>query len=220
MRIMGRYFLWHRHLLLNSSEIQPRTFTRESKERSALILAQVEREIDRISQTDEEFLYGLGLKLKCSELVALEDSEKIRRCVELTNRTNQWNSTGQGTNPELLRKFIEQEGRVLCFSAADKFSNYGEICFISLIGRQVTQFVMSFRVAGLHLESAILRFIMSYLETRTLEMCIVETEKNSPIRLFCERFPVKNGIFCISENLINEAKHVSIFDNGIGNYNN
>jgi len=210
MRVFGKYFLWHRHLLLNAPETQVRVITEESVNRSQAIVGQVQRESDRTAMTDEEFLVSLGLTMECMTLSADEGGDKIQRCVELTNKTNQWNSTGKKTDLDFVRAFLNQGGEIFCFSASDKYTGYGDICFVSVKDRTVTQFVMSCRVAGLAAESAALRFIMQSLGVDELQMNYTKTEKNSPFRLFAERFPFADDNYRVRADTLDPSDHVTI----------
>jgi FkbH-like protein len=210
MRVLGRYFLWHRHLLLNAPETQIRVITEESANRSGAVAAQVEREVIRSSLTDEEFLHSLALHTQFSKLSLLETPDKIHRCVELTNKTNQWNSTGRKISAESLSAFIEGGGLVYCLSASDKYTTYGDVCFVSVQGERVVQFVMSCRVAGLGMESAALRCVMQAIGVEKLTMPFVRTEKNSPFRLYAERFALVDDAFQVSCELLDPSDHVHI----------
>jgi FkbH-like protein len=210
MRIFGRYFLWHRHLLLNAPETQVRVITEESGNRSQAIVGQVQREADRTSMNDEEFLASLGLTISVVRLSEDKSGEKINRCVELTNKTNQWNSTGAKTDIDSIRGFIDQGGEVFCFFASDNYTTYGDICFVSLKDQTVTQFVMSCRVAGLATESAALKHIMQAQGLDALQLTYIKTEKNSPFRLFADRFQCIDGSYVALPDGLDATDHVTM----------
>jgi hypothetical protein len=77
--------------------------------------------------------------------------------MELINKSNQFNTTGQRwTHQEWVAGF-NAGLRLLAFQVEDKFTEYGIVVVVVLDENTISQFVMSCRVIGLGVEEAVIR---------------------------------------------------------------
>jgi FkbH-like protein len=208
MRIFGKYFQWTRQMLLNAPELQVPFITPESASRAEYVSKQVERVDFRNSVSDGEFLKGLKLEIAFRELTSLAPQAKIKRCIELVNKTNQWNSTGAKTDWRALERFVKEGGRLFAFSVADRFSNYGDVCVIMTSAGVCQQFVMSCRIAGLGLEHAFFRKILAALDQDSLLVRFNFTEKNKPFKLFADGFGKDGDHYLVRLADLNDADYI------------
>ena len=110
------------------------------------------REDARRSLTREEFLASLGSTVTFVPI--LDSTQKaFPRVLELVNKTNQFNTTGnkRWTNAE-MNQFFAQGGRIAAFRAKDRFTDYGLIGALFATGTEIIQFVVSCRVLDMEIE--------------------------------------------------------------------
>lgn len=179
IRCIGRDPHLMRWQLLWAPETQVVSITSESANRSEMVAGQLKRENLRSTLTREEFLSSLGLKVKMRNINDYKGAS-FKRAVELINKTNQFNTTGQRWKPEELRGFIDSGGRMYAFECTDKFTVYGIICIVLVANYRVVQMVLSCRVFGLGATAAILALLIGYegWATRLVELDYQSTGRN------------------------------------------
>lgn len=108
----------------------------------------------------------------------------LDRIVELINRTNQFNTTAartsmaEMTDPNVPRHIIAAQAR-------DRFGDMGIVGVLVVSGAdspEITHFVLSCRVFGFRIETAMLQSALAYFEKRTLRAKLVTTPVNGPCR--------------------------------------
>jgi len=151
------HYYWRR-ILAASAELQVASITCESSRRTEMVQAQIGRERVREAMSREEFLASLDLRVTISAVRTPEDP-RFARALELVNKTNQFNTTGQRWSEQEARSFLEMGGTWWTFDVTDRFSAYGLVGVVCVTDARIAQFVMSCRVAGLDLESAVLASI-------------------------------------------------------------
>jgi FkbH-like protein len=112
--------------LLEMRELKPSFVTEDSRLRRQMYLADHER--NRVEREfvgpQEDFLATLGMVFTIGE--ARED--ELLRAQELTNRTNQLNTTGYSYSYEQLNRFREStQHKLFITSLSDKYGSYGKI---------------------------------------------------------------------------------------------
>ena len=143
---------WRRQLLW-SAELQPPVITEESVGRTSTIRAKSARDQESQKLSREAFLDLLDLKITTG-IVMSRAAPQFARCLELINKTNQFNTTGQRwTEPELERLFGDA-GWLLSLSVRDRHATYGLTGVAICRGAEILQYVMSCRVFGLGVEDA------------------------------------------------------------------
>jgi len=112
--------------LLEMRELKPSFVTEDSRLRRQMYLADHER--NRVEREfigpQEDFLATLGMVFTIGE--ARED--ELLRAQELTNRTNQLNTTGYSYSYEQLNRFRESaQHKLFITTLSDKYGSYGKI---------------------------------------------------------------------------------------------
>ncbi len=147
-----------KRVLLWSAETQVPVITAESSKRTEMIQAQVKRNEDMGTMSRETFLNSLGLKISL-DTISNENSPKFQRGFELINKTNQFNTTGKRWSATEIRQLFEAGGFLVTFNVADKYTNYGLVGVLIVRKNEIMQFVMSCRVIGLDVETAVVRAV-------------------------------------------------------------
>jgi FkbH-like protein len=152
------HYRWGR-VLGWSAELQVAQITAESARRTELIQAQVERQRSRASLSREEFLASLNLRIAVHAVTLVSD-RRFARAFELINKTNQFNTTGVRWLEKDAVKYFKRGGVWWTFDAIDRYTSYGLVGVVCAKNTEITQFVMSCRVAGLDAELAALSVIL------------------------------------------------------------
>ena len=158
-RVLGAHPYQLKRVLLWASETQVPFVSSESSRRTQMMQGQMARERERKRVSREEFLGDLGIEVRVFDIRQQDDS-RASRAIELLNKTNQFNTTGERWATEDLRALFASGGSVVGFTVRDKFTDYGMVGVVVLrcdaAGMRVEQVVMSCRVFGLDVELAVL----------------------------------------------------------------
>lgn len=160
IRTIGANPYLTRRILLWSSETQVAFLSTESRNRDAMMRAQQEREQARAVLSREAFLEGLGCTVAVSEVRSADDPQ-FARSLELLNKTNQFNTTGERLSHQDAIAFFTDGGRFYVFTVEDKFTQYGLVGVIRCRNSDFLQFAMSCRVLGLEIESSVISYIVA-----------------------------------------------------------
>ena len=187
IRVIGPTPLLWRRILLWSAETQVAIMTPESGRRTEMTRAQVERELQRVKVSRAELLESLDLKVGITELAGTPDP-RFARALELLNKTNQYNTTGQRWSESECVAALAAGARFFVFDALDRFTDYGIVGLVITDGRTISQFVMSCRVVGMEIENAVLAHVIATIGRGNIVAGrIEETQFNGPARkLFAE----------------------------------
>jgi FkbH-like protein len=153
VRLLGQDPYLLKRILLWAPELQVPVITQEAARRTEMVQQQVVREAERAHLPRAEFLASLGLGVTLRQLAG-EADPAFARAFELLNKTNQFNTTGRRWRREEAAAAFARGGAWYVFGAADRFTNYGLVGVVVTEGPEITQFVMSCRVAGLDVELA------------------------------------------------------------------
>jgi FkbH-like protein len=189
VRVLGSSLYYLKRVLLWAPETQQRTLTRESRDRTKMIQAQSERDAVRQGRSQEEFLGTLGLKVAVAEVEGTR-SVHMARALELLNKTNQFNTTGERHTLEGCARALQEGTRLLVIEAEDRFIQYGLIGAAWLRGNAIDQLVMSCRALGLGIEDAFLAALAAHLAQQghaTIEGTLKVTEANHAARPYFAR---------------------------------
>lgn len=149
-----------KHILCYAPETQRKQLSAEAAQRTELIQAKIARDKEAASMDRTSFLRGLELVVEVETLTSTGD-QRFMRAFELLNKTNQFNTTGQRWQEAALAEFFAQGGRIYSFSARDKLANHGMIGLVLVQGDELVQLVLSCRVFGLGIETAMLNAVQS-----------------------------------------------------------
>jgi FkbH-like protein len=220
IRVMGSDPFQTRRILLWAPETQLLTLTTESQNREGMIRQQIARESEKRTMTREDFLVGLG----CSVHIAkIENTSQLEfsRFLELANKTNQFNTTGKRWTATEIIEFLNNDGEILAFFVQDKYAEYGLVGAALLQRSNIVQFVMSCRVLGMDIETAVINYVVRWMRAsssvpQTISGRIVTTDSNGPCRLLYSKAgfvvdPNDAEIFFMgTESVPIEISHVSV----------
>lgn len=154
MRILGRHPYYLRRILAWSAETQGAEITAEAGARTEMVQSQLRREEVRQAMTSAEFLAHAAPVVSLFDIGGA-DHPRFARAVELLNRTNQFNTTGQRRDAAALAAFLRDGGAMLAFEVRDRFTRYGLVGLVLTRPARIEQWVMSCRVLGLGVEEAV-----------------------------------------------------------------
>ncbi|WP_297089091.1 HAD-IIIC family phosphatase [uncultured Draconibacterium sp.] len=169
--------------LLNLDYLNPEFVTSDSALRREMYKSDfLRKEKEQLFQgTNTDFLETLGMKL---DLFRAGESD-LQRAVELTERTNQLNSSGVTFSYEELKELAKSENHLLLMARLeDKFGTYGHIGLI-LIEKDlkvwtIQLFLMSCRVMSRGIGAVLLGYLINLAREKEVELKAVfkPTSKN------------------------------------------
>lgn len=167
--------------LLNNDEFDV-PITKDGEKRRKMYQTEFKRK-----KLEENFGNDLESFLKSCEIVAEIKSphteEEILRSYELLQRTNQLNLSGKKYEKEVFLKNLEsQDHEKYIVLVKDKYGTYGQVAYFTVcVGETivVNEFAMSCRVAGKFIESALLLFLKTKYDEKTIEFKGQNSKKNS-----------------------------------------
>jgi FkbH-like protein len=161
-----------------------RTLAYRQREERDRFLKENLREVAGETLTDDsEALAKLGLQLT----IRVASRNELKRVCELINRTNQFNMCGTRTTLQEVKGWHESnQHTILVAEACDKFGSMGTIS-IAIIeetarGVEIIAFVLSCRVFGYGMESALLNSIKQRRHNAPIYGHFKETTYNDPCR--------------------------------------
>ncbi|HUQ38262.1 MAG TPA: HAD-IIIC family phosphatase [Aestuariivirga sp.] len=174
--VWRRLALWAR--MVNSTAEMDRTkMYRERQKREAFVVSSSKHSVPDLFQQ---------LELKC--IVSLSESKSLPRIVELINRTNQFNTTGRKTSLKEVVSWHEQpEWAIYTAAASDRFGDMGIVGVLVTHKvrehQEIEVFVLSCRVFGYGIETAILNAVIEVNSGQTISGIIMPTPVNQPCQL-------------------------------------
>ncbi len=141
----------------------------------------------------DEFYAGLGMQLFLQPL----DDSNIARAVQLSQKTNQFNTTTRRYDQRNLHQIVAEGGEVVVVGLEDRHLQFENIGLMILrpaktdddggLGRPglVDCYLLSCRVLGRGLETAVLKWAIRRAANHgwtTLRGTVIETPRNTPVR--------------------------------------
>ncbi|GCD75489.1 phosphatase IIIC [Acetobacter pasteurianus NBRC 3299] len=175
-----------RRILLWSAETQIACLTKESERREKMIRGQIKREEKRVSMDRSGFLASLNCKITFTPITSAHQLE-FGRVLELTNKTNQFNTTGKRWSFEEVADFLKNGGQLLSFQVKDKFTDYGLVGLLYIKDSEIIQYIMSCRVLGMEIEEFVISEVVEMLRSKQssnidITAILIETPDNTPCR--------------------------------------
>jgi len=162
MRVLDRPVAEWRRILLWSAELQPAVTTEEGLQRAATIRGKGERDAQAATMDQASFLRDLQLGITPG-IVTATDAPVFPRCLELINKTNQFNTDGRRWSEVELAALFAAGGFLLTLSVRDRYAGYGLTCLAICRDGEIVQYVMSCRVFGMELEQAAMALAVAHL---------------------------------------------------------
>lgn len=194
-----------RNVLLHAPQLQNSTLTSESQNRTILIKAKVER--DKIAQTmdRDDYLHSLLLKTTVSNVRGLDD-KNFMRCEELLNKTNQFNTTGRRWSTAELTDLLANNGHIFIARVEDRMANHGLTALALIDDSKIIQVVMSCRVFGLGVETALLAEVMRFIQENNPESIVTAIMKDTGRNASSKDFYSRHG-FALTEDDASEFQN-------------
>ena len=161
-RVIGSDPFLTRRILLWSAETQVATLSLESSRRETMIRGQIERDQHRAAMGREAFLDSLQCAVVLTEVTGV-DHPSFSRLLELVNKTNQFNTTGERWSAAWIQSYVDNGGRLFTFTVQDKFVMYGLVGVVFVVNCAILQFVMSCRVIGMEVEGSVVAALVAKL---------------------------------------------------------
>ena len=122
----------------------------------------------------------------------------LKRCVEMSNKTNQFNSNYQRYSLKNFKSFFnKKEIKIVTFSASDKYSDSGIIANIILKKNkyydEINEFTMSCRALGRGLEFHFLNELIKKFSINDLRINYIKTSRNEPFINLAEKICLKKS---------------------------
>ncbi len=191
MRVLGpNPYVWRR-ILLWSAETQVAGITSESAARTQMVQAQVARETQRKRLSRDEFLATLGVEVHLRAIVATEDAG-FPRALELINKSNQFNTTGRRWTMQECAAGFDAGLSLFVFEVTDNFTAYGIVGVVVTDGGTLRQFVMSCRVVGLDVETAVIAEILRGMAAAGHQQVVADFVKTDA-NLLCRDLYARSG---------------------------
>ena len=175
--------------------------TAEDRQRAANMARSLEfgRQARRAASL-EEFIAGLGLRVEFQPLAA----ERLGRVAQLTQRTNQFNSTTLRRSESEIHTLLAA-GSHTCYTAevSDRFGEYGLVGVLIVERRPAALFVDTFLLSCRALGRGVEHRMLSALAEEALDLGIYAVEvafrptpKNQPARQFLSSIPFGSSSVC------------------------
>lgn len=176
-----------RNVLLHSPQTQNTVLSAEGQNKTELLKAKIVRDKISSSMDRDTFLTSLDLRIKFTNICHSNDAY-FARALELLNKTNQFNTTGKRWTESELTQFFLQDGAKICAAnVQDRLANHGLTAVAIVSDKTIFQVVLSCRVFGLGIETALLhRLMKSILSDRgdSVTAYLNDTGRNASCRNF------------------------------------
>lgn len=209
--------------ILSLPYLNPTYLTSDSKLRRQMYINDIERnESEKVFKgTGNEFLKSLGMVLD----VFNAKKEDLLRALELTERTNQLNSTGVTYSLDELSQLSQSRDHELIMARLkDKFGTYGHIGLVLIEKKssrwEILLFLMSCRVMSRGIGTALLSLIINKTRVNNIDLFayLKNTDRNRLMKITYrfagfERYKVENGIELLKfgNNIkVNEPDYINI----------
>ena len=199
VRALGSHLYYLKRILLWSAETQQRVITRESGRKTEMVHAQLQRESVRKTLSHEEFLQSLQLRISLSVLHDTKDLH-MNRTLELFNKTNQFNTTGERYTLEQCHRHFADGRKLYVIQAEDRFTQYGLIGAAWVHENCVDHVVMSCRALGLGIEDTFLAYLANRLARQNVEEMFGQL-RPTDANYACRQFFSRNSFTQLPNNL-------------------
>ncbi len=191
VRVLGSHLYYLKRVLLWSAETQQPLITTESSRKTEMVHAQLQRESARKKLSHEEFLQTLQLRVSLSVLRDTKDLH-VSRALELFNKTNQFNTTGERYTLEQFHQHFAAGHELYVAQAEDRFTQYGLIGAAWVQENTVAHVVMSCRALGLGIEDTLLACVGNRLARQNATVMHAQL-RTTDANMACRQFYSRSG---------------------------
>jgi len=160
-------------LIADSGLFRFRRTSDEDRQRTAMMLEAKQRATATQSMSKQDFLASLDLQVD----IFAAGQEHIGRVAQLTNKTNQFNlTTIRRTDADIAKLVDATDRHVLALRVSDRFGDYG-LVGVAILAEgdavwEIDTLLMSCRVLGRGVETAMISFLMGFASERGAESII------------------------------------------------
>lgn len=164
-------------------------FSNEDSIKSKMYIDEIKRkEIKKEFIDINEYLKSLNLKM----IISINNQSLIERIAQMTQKTNQFNSTTVRLTQNEVEKFMSIKNQfVLSLKLEDKFGDFGitGCAFIEVSKKEaiVKNILLSCRVLGRTVEDTFVMEILKFLKNMKVNICkfeFIKSKKNSQVQSF------------------------------------
>jgi FkbH-like protein len=152
LRILGFDPYDWRRIILRAPETQTTETTAESRRRTELVQARLERETGAVGLSRSDWLASLNCRQRF-DVIKDAASPYFVRALELLNKTNQFNTTGRRWGTGELVEFLQRGGVAIATALKDRTADNGIVGVALVDAGEIVQLVLSCRVFGLGAET-------------------------------------------------------------------
>ena len=183
IRLLGDKLDDVRRALLVDPHLQPNVLSGEARARTDTTRAAIAREAAREQVSDPAaFLRSIEIRINVARVTS---KLHVERLVELSQRTNQFNTTLVRYDAPALERLISDPGAsVWAMAAMDRFATYGIVGIGVVIGDRIENICISCRTIGIAVDQPFLATILeqSKLYRQRVTGHIVLGDRNQPAR--------------------------------------
>ena len=154
LRCLGGSHRDWRRIILRAPETQVEAISEESARRTELVRARVDRDLAPAPLDRAAWLQSLQMAQHLW-LIDGPAGDRFERALELLNKTNQFNTTGQRWSRAEIAAFFKGGGRMLASTLKDRTVDNGLVSVALVRPGEVVQVVLSCRVFGLGAETTV-----------------------------------------------------------------
>lgn len=151
--LSGTPYDWRR-IILQSPETQVPFISNESRQRTEMVKARINREVQAKTVDRDEWLRSLNIQETVTVIQSTSDRQ-FPRTMELINKTNQFNTTGKRWELGEFESLFQKGGMCLLAALKDKTIDNGIIGIAIVRPGAIEQVVLSCRVFGLGAETVL-----------------------------------------------------------------
>jgi FkbH-like protein len=168
-----------------------------NKEKNIKRFKDIKSNIIRSKVTDEGSVLNYIKNSKLNVQFTIKNLN-LKRCEELSNKTNQFNSNYQRYKLTKLKSLTNKKHiKVITFSVSDKYSDSGIISNIVLqknkLYYKIVEFTMSCRALGRGLECYFLNQLIKKFSIKELIISYIKTDRNEPFIKLAEKISFKKN---------------------------
>tara|TARA_B100001564_G_C20668163_1_gene684800 strand:+ start:831 stop:4577 length:3747 start_codon:yes stop_codon:yes gene_type:complete len=202
--------------LLNSPLLEIHKLTESDKKRVKTYETKIKlNNLEKKYINKEDFYKQLNLEIYINNL----DNSNKDRCIQLINKTNQFNSTTLRLNESELSKY-----KIYILGAKDKFNDYENMGVLITTEKdtfiEINNYLLSCRFLGKNLENEFIKWLLNYGKKNNFKKIIgkiIETDRNEPVRNIYKNnnFILQNDLFIydLKNENIKMKEYIKLYDN-------
>jgi FkbH-like protein len=167
-----------REILMSDPRLQVNVRTKEGTKRTEMLQTQLQRDSTSKERTTRECVKSLRVQMSIRKI---GDASSVPRIIELSQRTNQFNTTQVRYDATTIKEFLgDPNMRIYVCQVADRFGDYGQVGLCVLRDNCVDNLAISCRVLSLNIAKPFLVSVLKKEERPTWLARLIRTPRNVP----------------------------------------